>query len=597
MLVALVLFASLGLAALAYRRGEGLGRRAVLPAGLRFIACATIGLLVANASCERPARLLRPLVLLDASLSMGAGDGAVWRAARAEAGALGEVRLIGPVEPSDTTPAGGRSVVAPAVLAAVSTGRPVWLVSDGEIEDGADLPPDVVGRIGVKVLPRAPTPDLALTRLIAPDRIAVGDTLRIEVEVAGHGLDDRRQVTIEVRNGATRLLSASVPLARSTGRARVEGVPVGLAPGAHVLDVALADTRDAEPRTDVRLAVLTVTPTPGIVVVASPAGWESRFLFRALEDVAGLPVRGYVGLPGGEWRRLGDLAPVSAAAVEQAAARADVLALVGDPPDGIRRAAVRGRWTWPATSERLGPTAGDWYLAPGGGSPLAGAFVGLPVDSFPPGVAMVPLSPGPADWVGLTAQLNRRGAERPAVTGRDSAGRREVIVAVAGLWRWAFRGGASEQAYRAWVAATVSWLLAGTDSISGRARPVRLVAQRGRPLVFQRARVDSTPLPIELRGPQGRIVDTLRFDGAGRAEILLPPGAYRYRLAGGGEGLVAVEGYSDEWLARSVTLSARSPTSSAPPSRAPFRDQRWLFALAGLALLGEWWWRRRAGLR
>ena len=53
--------------------------------------------------------------------------------------------------------------------------------------------------------------------------------------------------------------------------------------------------------------------------------------------------------------------------------------------------------------------------------------------------------------------------------------------------------------------------------------------------------------------------DTLRFDGAGLAEIRLPVGHYHYRLAGAGEGTVAVEEYSDEWLPRTATLNDRAP--------------------------------------
>jgi hypothetical protein len=35
------------------------------------------------------------------------------------------------------------------------------------------------------------------------------------------------------------------------------------------------------------------------------------------------------------------------------------------------------------------------------------------------------------------------------------------------LWRWAFRGGSSEQAYRALFAGTVDWLLSGQDTVVG----------------------------------------------------------------------------------------------------------------------------------
>ena len=77
----------------------------------------------------------------------------------------------------------------------------------------------------------------------------------------------------------------------------------------------------------------------------------------------------------------------------------------------------------------------------------------------------------------------------------------------------------------------------------------------------------------------------------------LPPGRYDYRLEGGGGGLLGVEVYSDEWLLRPAVISEREATAAPPSGRSPLRDELWLFAVAIAALAGEWWWRRRAGLR
>src|SRR5207249_2281431 len=219
----------------------------------------------------------------------------------------------------------------------------------------------------------------------------------------------------------------AVPLNGGSGSVVLRGKLPEVAAGPHLLAVALRDAGDAEPRTDLRLHLLSVTPTPGIVIVGAPASWESRFLFRTLLDVAALPVRGYFLMEGSRWRRMGDLTAATAAEVERAAQQADLLVQVG----------------------------------------------------------------------------------------------------VAGLWRWAFRGGSSEQGYRSWVAATTAWLLGASDSVTGRARPLRAVVQQGRPVVFERARPDSGPVGIELRITGGAAAtrrDTLRFDGAGRAELFLQPG-------------------------------------------------------------------------
>jgi hypothetical protein len=173
-----------------------------------------------------------------------------------------------------------------------------------------------------------------------------------------------------------------------------------------------------------------------------------------------------------------------------------------------------------------------------------------------------------------------------------------VTVGVDGLWRWAFRGGSSEQSYRTWVAATASWLLGGADSARGRARAVRAVVPNGRPLVFEwNGAGPAAPLAVAWSGPTGDRADTLRFDGSGRATAWLAPGEYRYRLSGGGGGTVAVEAYSDELLPHPVTLATHD--SQAPPAadRRAARDWLWLFALCVAALAGEWIARRRLGLR
>ena len=103
----------------------------------------------------------------------------------------------------------------------------------------------------------------------------------------------------------------------------------GLAAGDHMLTLRLEAPGDREKRDDVRLHLLTVAATPGIVLLATPGDWDSRFLFRALRDVAELPVRGYVQVQPGAWRSMRDLSPASTADVRRAAERADLLVLKG----------------------------------------------------------------------------------------------------------------------------------------------------------------------------------------------------------------------------------------------------------------------------
>jgi hypothetical protein len=593
-----ILFALLAAVAavLSYRWLEEWSERSWLPASCRAVAWGAVVLLVLNPSSPAVRSAKRPVVLLDASLSMQAAGGR-WSEALALARQIGEVRPVG-VPVGDTTASGGRSRLAAAVAAARSGGRPVVVVTDGEIEDADAIPADVLAGVAIRVLGRRGVPDLALTRVEGRARLTPSDSLVLDVEAAAVGWPGPTALDIDVREGARIWLRGVIRFDKAgQGRATLRGPLPGVAPGTHVLTLAIAQPADSEPRDDARLLVITIVPTPGVILLASPPTWESRFLLEALQDVAALPVRGYLETERGRWRQAGKLKPVTTREVSDAARRADVLVTLGNPSEPARSVRARGRMMWPATAPRIGVTA-DWYLSVPAATPVSGAFFGVAVDSFPPGTAVSELLAGPHDWIGLTAQAGRRGAVRPVLLGNDSAGIRRVVVGVDGLWRWAFRGGSSEQGYRALIAATVSWLLGGADSVAGRARLRNQVVQRGRPVIFEwvgAAPASATPINLEGSGSIRR--DTLVFDGAGRAELLLPPGTWRYRLGGGGEGIIAVEEYSDEWLPGARTLAAREAGAAAAPERVPLRTWLWLFGICVLAFAGEWFARRKLGLR
>lgn len=583
-------------ALISYRLIEEWSRRSWLPAVLRAIGWSALTLLLVNASCPATRDSGRPVVLLDASLSMQAAGGR-WSDALTLARQLGEVRLVG-APPGDSTPSGGRSSLGPAVAAATSAGHRVIVVSDGEVEDGADILADSVSAPEVHVLPRRPTADLALRRVEGTTRLTLTDSLRIDLEITSSGAPAgaSRPLTVEAREGNRVWLRGSIALdSAGRGTARLEGRVPPVAPGVHPITVAITDAGDAEPRDDSRLLLVHVASTPGVVLLASPPSWESRFLVAALRDVSALPVRGYLETEPGKWRRSGDLRTVGTNEVSDAARRADLLVDLGAPRELSRGSRARGRWTW-LTSPTA--AAGDWYVAVPSPSPLSGAFAGLPADSFPPGTALADLASGPRDWIGLTAQLGRRGVVHSVLVGRDSGGVRHIVTGIDGLWRWAFRGGSSEQGYRSLVASSVSWLLGGADVAVGKARPERDVVQRGVPAVFEwTAGGTPTPLAVEWVGDSGARRDSLIFDGRGRAEVLLPPGVWRYRLNGGAPGALAVEEYSDEWVPRRVTLADRPGSPASSRSEHPARGWLWLFGLAAAAFAGEWAARRRLGLR
>ena len=602
----LVLILAASLSALTYgwlepsegQRGVAALRRHWIPFACRALAWGALGVLLLDMSCAAPRERGRPLVLLDASLSLAADSGR-WSEARDSSLVWGDVQTFGDERArQDTTPDRGRSQLGPALRAAAASDRDVIVVSDGEIEDVPDLQPDLMGRARVRLFPRRAGTDLAITSVEGPARVTAGDSIPLEVTVSGFGSSLPAQARLVISLGDRQLAERSVtPVAGGT-RIRVALNSSSLRPEANLLSLRLQGVTDAEGRDNERKFIVAVTPTPGVVLLASPGDWDSRALYRALLDVAQLPVRGYLQVEPGRWRSYHDLAPVAGDEVRRAARGADLLIVKGDQAEAASTRA-RGVWLWPAEGSGITAIAGDWYVTPGGASPIVGAFTGLPVDSFPPTMQVLPIQPDSGGWVAMTAQNGRRGPERPVVMGHATARRREVTVATDGLWRWAFRGGSSEQGYRSWVAATASWLLGGADSITGRARPVRNVVTNQRPIVFEwLAPSQVTPLEIVWSAGGTTTRDTLQFDGAGRASAWLPPGAYQYRLEGGGSGLVAVEEYSDEWLPRPVSLNPREEVTalaSAAPSRA--RGWVWLFALCVLGLAGEWLARRRLGLR
>ena len=598
MRIFLVVLAAAALSAGTYLGLERLGRRAWPAIVARAVAWAALGLLLLNVSCPRPPVTRRPIVLLDGSLSMTAG-GRDWSTSRRLADSLGEVRYFGDARPgTDSLPTRGRSLLAPALAAAAASARPVIVVTDGDIDDATELPSDLLARARVEVSPRAPARDVAVVSVDGPLRVTAGDSLRYDVTVRFAADTARDSAVVELRlDDAKRTLLARRVFRATAGEARgaLRAVSSGIPAGEHVLSIKVVDAGDAEPRTDGRLVHLSVAETPGVVFVASPADWDARFLFRTIREVAALPVRGYVRI-GDSWRAMTDLKPISEDKMRQVIRGADLVVLKGDAVSRATDVRGRGVWLWPSGSGAAAQE-GDWYLTATPASPVATALGGLPVDSFPPAVQLTAQQPTSTGWVGLMAQAGRRGAPRPAFFGAESGGVRRVTTAVDGLWRWSFRGGSSEQGYRALVGATVTWLLGAPDTARGPAHAVRPVAMNGRPLVFEWTGAGAAhPVPITWTGPTSG-ADTLRFDGAGRAELWLEPGTWRYRLEGGSGGLVAVEEYSEEFVRRAPSIASKAGASVTGTARTAARDWVWLFGMAVVALCGEWLMRRRLGLR
>ncbi|HXI32842.1 MAG TPA: hypothetical protein VNH63_02075 [Gemmatimonadales bacterium] len=571
---------------------------------LRATGVAALLLLLWNPGIRAPADAARPLVLLDASLSL-AGHGGRWSAALDTARALARGGVIwrfgARVAAFDTAPpTDGASRLAPALAPAAARGGPVVVVTDGEVADFTDLPADLSRLPMIVALSRPPFADNYVAGVEGTRRVGAKDTIELRVTVGKAGKRETGRkggARIEIRLAGRALLTRAVALPDSGTIAIDLSLPAARLPaGWQALEVALAGAADAEPRDDARLFLVDVSPEPAAVILAAPPDWESRFLARTLGDVARVPVKVFVQPErSGGWRDGASLAPVAAGTVARAVAGARLVVLAGEP-ERFRALQPAGNvLAWPAAPG----TPGDWYAVPVPASPLGGALAGLAWDSLPPVSAAQPVTPDSGAVVALAASLGRRGAARPIVLLRERGGRRTATVTASGLWRWAFRGGASAEAYRALVAGLADWLIGERGAGSReRAVPVTLEVANGLPLRW-RWSAAGEPRDLAVRLENGAAVrnDTLRFDATGRAELRLPPGVYRYALADGPErGLVAVETYSDEWRPAAVAVRAQPGVAAARGGRVGLRDRWWLFALAMLAFTAEWAWRRRQGL-
>jgi hypothetical protein len=586
------------------RRGVTLGLALLRAAGLGALA-----LLVWNPTIPRTAAGDRaPLVLLDASLSM-VGYGGRWRQALDTARALahgGVIWRFGTrVTAFDTVPpAAGASRLAPALAAAAARGGPIVIVTDGAVSDLADLPVDLLHRARLVVLPRVPFFDVFIAAVEGPRRVSVGDTIRLKVSYGAAGPrgpggpGTRPQALLTVSADGRRLAAHPVTLPDSGIVATELTIPPSrVSPGRWTaLAVRLEGVTDLEPRDDARLFLLEVSRQPSVVLLASPPDWDTRFLARAMEDVARVPVKTLVQAePGGtRWRDAATLAPVSPGEVARLVATAPLTIEAGEPGAFARLALPGAALLWPLGRRQ----DGDWYVQRPGPSPLAAALAGVVWDSLPPATSLTELASDSAITVALGARLARRGPPRPVVLLSERDGHRRALIAAAGLYRWAFRGGASAEAYRALVAALTDWLLGSSSAGGERFAAVTNEMPNGMPLAWRwTGSGEPRPIILALAAERHQRVDTLRFDAGGGAELDLPPGVYRYVATDGPErGVVAVDLYSDEWRPGAALLASQPGGPGAPRERVALRDRWWLFALAIALFAAEWGWRRRTGL-
>ena len=595
--------AAVGVAAAGLQYGRP-GGGGWLAAALRVFSVAVLVALCLDAPAGR-GTAPRPMSALDVSASwLRSHDSAAYHSALSELGrgARDSVLLIGdslrtgraPAVPGDT-----RSRVRPAVERALAAGRPLTLITDGEIDDPealAELPAG--SRVVVVAHPK--TRDAGLTALDAPRAAVAGDTIELHATLAaspgGTGAG-RLAFSVGAAPPVPTSTMAVDPLAAGAVRSVSVRIPVPAGDGPRVIRAVWMAPDDSEVRDDTLSVAIDVSPAAGAVFVSTSPDEDARYSLSVLRDALTLPTRGFFRVAPGQWRVDGTLDHVSEADVRQAVASAPVVVLDGDTAVfGAPRVATRG------SLALLAPPAAaseeEWYAAGAPPSPLAAALGGVAWDSLPP----IDVAPANVvgEWQGLEAKRGRRYDRRIVVAGSTADGRRVVTVAAGGLWRWRFRGGASADAYTALWGGIFDWLAAERRDQRA-AVPADLLIREGDPIRWRHGTGQDTSVTVVLarRGGTGA-PDSLRLHfppGSATTETApLAAGVYDVRTAGGAALLIV--NASREWLPRAPVVQTGQVGGVVLAGAAPrLRSFGWIYVLLVVALCAEWLWRRRAGMR
>ncbi|HEY7896289.1 MAG TPA: hypothetical protein VIC24_15410 [Gemmatimonadaceae bacterium] len=568
---------------------------------LRAVAIA-LGVALLLDAPAGPRHPLPPLVALDASESWTRdGDSALWREARREANALtpDSVLLFGDsVRRAPRTPAPADVSTRARALAerALGAGRPLDLITDGELDDPAALPGFPAGS-RIVVLPHPAARDVGIVALDAPRAAVSGDTVELRVTV--------RADSLATPSGELRILLGgrvltSVPLDSIPERAErsvTVRAPIAGPVGPSVLDAVVSVSGDREPRNDTLGVAVDVARAAGAVLASTSPDFDARFVLPVLRGAVALPTRAYYRVAPGQWRQDGSLAPVDERTVKGAMHDAPLAILHGDTSYfGPPRTAMTGSLALIVPS---GDTTGEWYAVDAPPSPIAGALAGIVWDSLAP-ISVSPRAPT-GEWDALTVARARQYDRRSAVAGGSAGGRRVVVVSASGLWRWQFRGGASADAFVALWGSIFDWLSAERPDPRA-AMPAEGVVRAGDPVRWRRgtsaAKDSLVRVVLRRRGTARDDSVTLRFGGGATVAQTDPmaPGVYDVRVTGGAA--VLVVNPSRELLPRASTVKAGAVGGATAFGDQPrLRDRWWSYVLLIVALCAEWLLRRKRGLR
>ena len=584
------------LAFVQYRFGGA--SRATVPLALRALAFTIVLALLLDAP-GGPSRRVRPYAALDASVSwISSGDTTLWRRAVRSADSVGAdtLLLLGDSVRAGTapkTPADRATRVAPLVERALGSGRAAVFVTDGRVDDPerlADLPSGsrVVALEGESRL------DAAVVSVDGPAAAVAGDTVEFNAVIAAGGAGSHAGRIVLMQGAVTLVASPVDSLASYAERTVRLRTQVGGAPGPRLLKLVLATDGDALAANDTLSFVLDVARGASAVFASTAPDEDARYALDVLRGTLAVPTRGYFRVAPGRWVQDGSLIVVSEDEVRRSVAEAPLAVLHGDTAIfGAPREFTRGALALIAPPAQKGD---DFYAVGAPPSPLLPALGGLPWDSLPP--VEPGAAPRDAEWVAVTSRRARRMDERPLVSG-SSKPRRVVVVSVAGLWRWKFRGGRSADAFTALWGSIFDWLT-GDATDARAAHPATAWVRSGEPVRWRRGSARDSMAIVVIRASEGKRADTLQLRFAGETGVAdTPPlaaGVYDTHTAGG-DGLLAVNA-SAEWLPRRPMVHSGAVGSAPAADRAPrARTLWWLYAIALVCLCTEWVMRRKVGLR
>lgn len=615
---------------LAYARSATPGQRGkvALLAAIRFAAVLLVAAMVLGAPSAPPTPAA-PLVAIDVSSSWRRAGGddssrvdsvrAQWQRALQSGGAadnlvmlLGDsLREVDNGELARVVPSDASSRIRPAIDRAAALGRPLLLVTDGEVDDPESLSDAPIGSL-VKVPVREARQDVALSDLTVPSDASAGDTLQVAALIASGATTSSAGRLLLTLDGVA-AGSVAIPTLGAFSTTRVT-LPLPLPRGSRtsLLRATLEVAGDVEPRNDTLSASIEIGDRPPAVFVSTAPDLDVREVLVVLRGALALPTRAYLRIAPGVWREEGNLAPIREDDVRARAAAAGLLIVHGDtswaPPSAGRARGARALWTPapPTALARAGEVtrAAEWYASSAPPSPLSAALSGLPWDSLPP-LTLAGLPRGAITV--LSAQLGRRGEAVPAIAAREDGGMRTLVISGSGYAGWALRGGRSAEAFTALWGTMFDWLAVGRGDLRA-ARPASSWMREGDAVQWRRGGTDSLVSVVVTRrpGPAGTAAatppsaDTVRLRFApgtmSATSPALAAGVYDARATGGSA--VLVVNASREWVPRASSVRDGPLSTGALSTDAPRLADRWWPFLAALVLLSvEWIARRLVGLR